>query len=367
MRIVLICNLASLLFGAWLPSVAVLFNYAGWFLMDCIRVTSQWSAHWPAAYFYVPMPGLFTIGLYYFALLSLFTGWLLKSPRRIWRISSLILLCLAWCGLWLHNRPDTRLTILPLGEGYGAYLRSSHSSADWLIDCGNDTSLEMVTIPYLHAQGVNRLSHLVLTHGNIHYIGGGEPLMKLFRPKTVLLDPILSHSPDYRSITSFVSSNLPPQPIPRPGDRFGPWTVLHPDPAKPSSRADDNAIVLLGNIDSARVLLLSNLGRTGQNALLSRTNDLHADILVAATSETSGKSDESPLSETLLKAIQPRVIVIHDSPSHPASDLLQKQLERRHVPILYTRQTRAVTLTTRHNHWQLTAMNGTVVSDGQSP
>lgn len=361
--LVLICNLAGLLFGAWLPFAAVLFNNAGWFLMECIRVTSQWSAHWPAAYFYVPMPGLFTIGLYYFALLSFFTGWVLKGPRRIWKISCLVLLCLVWCGLWLHERPDTRLTILPLGEGYGAYLRSNRSSDDWLIDCGNDASLEMVTTPYLHAQGVNRLSHLVLTHGNIHYVGGGESLIKLFHPKTVLLNPVLSHSPNYRNITSFVRTNLPPQPSPKPGEHFGPWTVLHPDSARPSSRADDNAIVLLGDVDGARVLLLSNLGRIGQNALLSRTNNLHADVLVAATSDSSGNSDEAPFSETLLNAIQPRVIVIHDSPSHPASELLQKQLELRHVPVLYTRQTRAVTLTTRHNHWQLTAMNGTTISD----
>ena len=155
--LVLICNLASLLFGAWIPAVSVLFNYSGWFWMECIRHTSQWSAHWPAAYFYVPPPSLFTICFYYFALISIFTGWLFKNPFRIYKIAALVLLCGVWCGLWLHGRPGAQLTILPAENGYAAYLRSSHSD-NWLIDCGNESSAQMVTVPFLRARGVNRLS-----------------------------------------------------------------------------------------------------------------------------------------------------------------------------------------------------------------
>ncbi len=69
---VLMCNLASAACcsSVWLPWIAaIVFNHAGWFFMECIRTTSNWSAHWPGAYFYVPMPGLFTIGLYYLILI----------------------------------------------------------------------------------------------------------------------------------------------------------------------------------------------------------------------------------------------------------------------------------------------------------
>src|SRR6266850_889895 len=47
----LMSNLASLLTVAWFPAAAELFNYAGWFLMESIRVSSIWFARWPRAYF----------------------------------------------------------------------------------------------------------------------------------------------------------------------------------------------------------------------------------------------------------------------------------------------------------------------------
>jgi len=49
----------------------------------------------------------------------------------------------------------------------------------------------------------------------------------------------------------------------------------------------------------ARILLLSDLSRAGQNDLLSRTNDLHADIVVAVL-----PNEGEPLSDALLDAIQ---------------------------------------------------------------
>ena len=358
--LVLICNLASLFFGAWLPAIAVLFNYSGWFWMECIRHTSQWSAHWPAAYFYVPMPSLFTIGLYYFALISIFTGWLFKNPFRIYKIAALVLLCGVWCGLWLRERPATCLTILPVENGCAAYLRSHHSSDDWLIDCGNESSADMVTVPFLRAQGVNRLSHLFLTHGNAAYIGGAESILTNFHPAQVLLNPIESRSPEYRKVESFVQTHLPTQPSLKVGDHFGPWTVLHPDATAPASRAEDNAIVLLGQIDGVRVLLLSHLGHEGQLALLSRTNDLHADILVAAADQNA---TSDAFSQTLLDAIHPRVIIIHDTVGHPAGGALTTQLSNLHVPVLYTHHTQSVTLTTHPGRWQLAPMNGQVISN----
>ena len=57
--LVLISNLASLLLAGWFPAAAELFNHAGWFLMEIIRVSSHWFANWPGAYFYVPEPSPF--------------------------------------------------------------------------------------------------------------------------------------------------------------------------------------------------------------------------------------------------------------------------------------------------------------------
>ena len=95
--LVLISNLSSLLLAGWLPYVSVLFNHAGWFFMDCIRLTSQWSANWPGAYFYLPAPGIFTLVLYYLILLAAFTGWLFEKKWRSWKFGCLSFLLALWC------------------------------------------------------------------------------------------------------------------------------------------------------------------------------------------------------------------------------------------------------------------------------
>ena len=142
--LVLISNLSSLLLGAWFPFAAELFNHAGWALMVCIQKTSQWSANWPGAYFYFPMPALFTIGVYYLILITVLTGWLFKGNRRGWKIGGGVVLALIWCALWVRERPTTRLSIIPLGSGYGAYLQAPGQANDWLIDCGNEGSVAAV-------------------------------------------------------------------------------------------------------------------------------------------------------------------------------------------------------------------------------
>lgn len=69
-----------------------------------------------------------------------------------------------------------------------------------------------------------------------------------------------------------------------------------------------------------RILLLSDLGSSGQQALLARDVDLRAEILAVSV------PDQSPpaLSPGLLREIQPRVIVLHDS-RFPVSERAPKE------------------------------------------
>src|SRR5208282_3287937 len=111
----------SLLLANWLPAVAEVFNHAGWFLMESIRVSSLWFAHWPKAYAYVAAPSLFTTALYYLVLLAAAAGWLFRPALRAWRLGALAVLLFAWCGFEWHDAGTTRLTILPAGGGTAIY------------------------------------------------------------------------------------------------------------------------------------------------------------------------------------------------------------------------------------------------------
>jgi ComEC/Rec2-related protein len=113
--LVLTSNLASLLLAGWFPWASELFNHAGWFLMEAIRVSSHWFANWPAAYWYIPAPGLFTTGLYYLVLLTAVTGWIFRPALRAWKLGALAVLTVTWVGYECWQLTPTRISILPVG------------------------------------------------------------------------------------------------------------------------------------------------------------------------------------------------------------------------------------------------------------
>jgi beta-lactamase superfamily II metal-dependent hydrolase len=115
---------------------------------------------------------------------------------------------------------------------------------------------------------------------------------------------------------------------------------------------------MLGNFSGAKILLFSDLGRSGQSGLLSAPTDLHADIVVC------GLPDEGePLSDALIDVIQPKVIVIADSDfpaTRRAGNTLNERLAQKQIPVIYTRDSGAVTILANKNGWQLRTMDGQV-------
>jgi len=363
--LVLISNLASLLLAGWFPATAELFNQAGWFLMECIRVSSNWFAHWPCAYFYVPQPALFTTGLYYAILLGVLTGWLFQPKLRAWKVTALVIGVWFWGWQFWQTRSVTRLTVLPVNGGIAVHFDAPGRADDLLIDCGASNSVQSVTKPFLRAQGVNRLPALVLTHGDLRHVGGGELAAELFSVEKLCVSPVRFRSPVYRRILKDYSSKPEKLRTVSRNDRLGFWTVLHPDPSDRFPQADDNPLVLSAVIGGHRILLLSDLGRAGQDALLQRTPDLHADIVV-----TGLPVQPEALGEALLDAIQPRLIIVADSdfPStERASPKLHERLSRRRIPVIYTRTAGAATIEWRKRDWEVRTMSGVRISSRQPP
>jgi competence protein ComEC len=354
--LVLVSNLASLLLAGWFQLAAELFNHAGWFLMECIRSSSHWFARWPRAYFYVAAPGWFGTGLYYLLLLTVATGWLFRAHFRAWKFAGLALLTCAWGWQSWQSNSITRLTILPLNGGEALFFDPPGRSRDLLIDCGKTNSVAMVTKPFLRAQGMNHLPSFLLTHGDVQHIGGAEIVAALFDPKQVCISPLRFRSPAYRkTVQDFGRTPHRLRAVSRDGE-VGVWAVLHPAADERFAQADDGGLVLAATIRGTRVLLLSDLGRRGQEALLDRTASLRADIVVAGLPSAS-----DPLCEGLLDAIRPQVILITDSefPAQArASPKLRARLAKRNVPVIYTRSAGAATITFQPEGWRIKTMNG---------
>ncbi len=359
--LVLVCNLSSLLLVAWLPGVAVLFNHSGWFVMKCIQATTNFSSTCPGCYYYLPMPSLFTIGVYYFLLLAVLTGWLFQPRRRVWKIAAAAGLCAVWCAVQLWERPASHLTVLPLGSGHAVYASGPGRHNDWLVDCGDLNEADSLTKPYLRAQGVNRLSHLLVSLADERFMGGAPLICHEFRPRNVYISPLHFASDVYHEFMgSFKTNHLELQTL-ESGGELGPFTAVVPAAEGRHARADDAPVVLRADIDGVRVLLVSQLSHAGQNALLnSDTNFVRADIVVAGMPPKEG-----PLPDAFLDLIRPRVIVIADSGISANSLVLRELRERlaqRNVPVFYTHDTRAVTITIRPGRWEVRGMDGSVVS-----
>jgi beta-lactamase superfamily II metal-dependent hydrolase len=114
--------------------------------------------------------------------------------------------------------------------------------------------------------------------------------------------------------------------------------------------------VLRGDFSGTKILLLSDLGRAGQSELLSQTNDLRADIVIAGLPDGG-----EPVGDELLDTIQPKVIVVADSEfpaTRRASRELTERLAGRNVPVIYTRTAGAVTILARPKNWELQTMDG---------
>jgi competence protein ComEC len=354
--LVLISNLSALLLAGWFPAAAEIFNHAGWFLMECIRVSSEWFARWPAAFFYVPTPTWFTTALYYGLLLAIITGWFFRPKLRALKICVAVVPILLWSThCWTECRTH-RLTILPVNGGMTIYSDALGRANDLLIDCGTSNSVAFTTKPFLRGQGVNRLPLLLLTHGDLHHVGGTEMATDLFNIKQIAVSQVRFRSTAYRRIMERLAQTPDKLRRATQGDSVENWQVLHPDPSQRFTQADDSALVLYGCINGTRVLLLSDLGRPGQKALLERYPQLRADLVI-----TGVPSASEPVGDDLLDILQPQALVVADS-EFPASERapasVHERLGHRNFPIVYTRSEGATTIELRNGKWKLRTMSG---------
>ena len=275
-------------------------------------------------------------------LVGLLSGWCWAPKRRLWSAAALGLTIAGYTWQWQNARDEIDLTVLPLNGGHAVFVDAPGRENDWLVDCGNDRAVGFTLKPFLRGQGVNQVQRLVLTHGDLKNVGGAEPLDRLFGVGELWTSRVKFRSAAYREIVAGFETAPARHQILDGGAVTGRWQALHPGAGNNFPRADDNALVLRGDYSGARILLLSDLGREGQSALLDRTNDLRADIVIAGLPDTG-----EPLGDALLAAIQPRVIVVADSefPATRRAGLeLKERLAFRNVPVIYTRTAGVVQL-----------------------
>jgi beta-lactamase superfamily II metal-dependent hydrolase len=308
--------------------------------MNLMSRLSEWASNLPGAWTHVAAPSPAAIAFYYIIIALVLRGnWSRDSRGRTPRLIAAIVAASA-LTVCLLPRGGTPITVLALRGGSAIYIDPPGAANDLLIDCGNESNARSIVLPFLHSRGKNGLAKIILTHGDLRHVGGYDFLKAEMPLGATLFSPVPSRSPPYRQIVSSLPTNAMTHIS--LGNRFGNWRVLHPAADDRFPRGDDNAIVLLGNFNGLRVLLLSDLGDEGQPTLFNRNPNLRADIVIAGLPGAG-----APLKSGLLDAIRPQAIIVNDAYS-PAGDrarpALRERLARHADAVFYTSDSRSVTI-----------------------
>src|SRR5437868_7237911 len=152
---ILAIALLSLVVAPIAAVLSLIFNNENWSLAPAVIAFIQWFAQVPGSHYYVAEP-----------------GWPEKLPAKI--------------------------TVLDVGAGAAVHVRASRAA--WLLDCGSGRDYERVLRSYLHGAGINRITGLLLTHGDSLHLGGTENLLRDFVPHVLIDNSATDRSTVHRRI-----------------------------------------------------------------------------------------------------------------------------------------------------------------------
>jgi competence protein ComEC len=157
---------------------------------------------------------------------------------------------------------------------------------------------------------MNRLTGIVLTHGDSFHIAGALPLLDDLAPARWIDNPSPDKSNVHKELRRcFRERRITPADLAQ-NDTFQlspevTATILHPPRGLIAATADDQAYVIRLLVKpSTAVLFMSDSGEATEQRLLQSGADLRSDILVKGQHQ-SGRSG----SDAFIAAVQPKLIV----------------------------------------------------------
>ncbi len=228
--------------------------------------------------------------------------------------------------------------------------------SNWLFDCGNERTYQRVVSEYLHWAGINRLSGVLLTHGDALHLGGAVQLLEEF-PRIRVVDSVApDHSGSHRKLRRLLRNRETKPDNLVAGDSFGlsnevAARVLFPPRNFSSPITDDQAyVVQLLVARATSILFMSDSGIKTEEQLLAHHSDLRSDIIVKGQHH-SGESGSEPF----LDAVQPRLIIAtsRDFPSYErVGDAWMESVRKRGIKLFRQDETGAVILRFCQDSWE---------------
>lgn len=339
-------GLASGVVHAVWPWLAVTFNNANFFLLSGMIRGVEWLGRVPGSHQFVQAPPVWLTAAYY-GLLALVLSRRLPRPRKRLAIGVAVPAFGAAALITIWPADVVEVTALNLHDGMAVFVNAPGERHDVLIDGGGDWSGERVVVPYLRAQGVDRLEAVVVTRGDKAHAAGliavahNIPVGRAAHAGTgsrsrYFWDWLAAMRAGRREIVTL-----------REGDE---WTlgrdarvrVLHPAAEPVSGRSDDNSMVVRVEFGPTRVLLTSDIGATVERRLLARHPDLQAQVIIKGRHAV-----EPSCTDEFLEAVRPEAVIqcagVRPSDRYPEPEL-RDRLRARGVTQYRTDEAGAVTV-----------------------
>ncbi len=316
---------------------AALLNGANWFVLKCAIQTAAWFAEPAWAAIEVPRPGWTVIGLYLCATLLILPE---ARSHRWGRRVVLLALSLAnfwvWSGI-LHGPSGLRILVLDVGQGDGIFLRFPNGRT-MLVDGGlravNIDMGERVLIPFLKAEGIERIDAVVASHPHSDHFGGFVTLLERVEVGWYLDAGQYYDSWTARRIRTLIRKKGIRYAVVEAGDRLEGLggveaLVLHPTPDYVSERGpaprglNNSSVVIRLTYRGSTILLTGDIEHETDPDLLRWGDLLRAQVLKSAHHGSRTSSTAA-----FMSAVRPELVAvscgIRNKFRHPSPEVIRR-------------------------------------------
>ncbi|MCU7814611.1 MAG: DNA internalization-related competence protein ComEC/Rec2 [Candidatus Thiodiazotropha sp. (ex Rostrolucina anterorostrata)] len=249
-------------------------------------------------------------------------------------------------GVWLFvpiflsppERPhegDLWFTLLDVGQGLACVIETSDHLLIYDTGPANDSGFstaETVLLPFLRAQGYDKIDRLLLSNGDRDHAGGYSWLKE-----ALPIGDVLAGEPER---TQYADACLAGESWSWDGVTF---KLLHPQAKDSFQRSNDRSCVLLITLGDWRILLPGDIEKVGEKHLLERYPDALKSQILVAPHHGSATSSTAPF----VTAIDPEWVLFStgykNSYGFPKDEVVQRWQARGAV-ILNTAETGAIQL-----------------------
>lgn len=229
------------------------------------------------------------------------------------------------------------ISFINVGQGDSILLTLPHNRGNILIDCSNNISFDnekwkqkktlynvgdSVIIPYLKAQGINRLDYVMITHGDYDHIGSLDKIINEIKIKKVIFNSGNINSNEAYIINKLNEEKIKYYNMSKGKVKIDKYELLFLN-NKNVNNENEDSLVIYFNINDIKVLLMGDAGFETEKKLIEEYNLRNLDILkVGHHGSKYSSSDE------FIKTVNPKYSVIsvgeNNKFGHPDTSVIKK-------------------------------------------